>query len=48
MTLVDEGIADGELIQVEWTQLIYAGLGRQCLLLSLRAYDEAGRRGTIP
>ena len=26
-TLVEEGIAAGELIPVEWTQLIYAGLG---------------------
>jgi TetR/AcrR family transcriptional regulator len=26
-TLVKEGIAAGELIPVEWTQLIYAGLG---------------------
>jgi len=29
--LVEEGITDGELIPVEWTQLIYAGLGANIL-----------------
>ncbi len=46
--VIEEGIATGELIPVESSQIMLCGAGRQCLLLSLRTAgaDDSGHGPT--
>ena len=51
-SMVREGIASGELIEVDWMQMMLAALGGECLLFSERAgvaadgADRAVRSGS--